>query len=354
VTLPSKTGFQSRVAAFSLVLTIVATAAAADAPVTLHVQTLTVPPSTQPVMSVEIQNQADAAYEGVVALVGPESWRIAPASRQVTLAAKERCLLPFSIEQGRNVASNQYPFEVSATSSTGKIVHRQTTFVASAPYYKPTIDGRADEWKDAIPIAFETGGKTTQISTYWNRRQFSLLVAVQEPQWVPYADDESSAAPDAIQVAISPLRAAADESVNGTAGRFEFLIAAAEDGARCFQLASMDTPLDQVREARRLNGLVCDDVDVVIRREGDLTTYECSFPFGPMRDQLRPMEGREFSMSVLVHDPDGTGIRDLGLAAGLPASPTDADAWCRWPQASWGQRPPRGNNVRWGLCTSKY
>ena len=77
----------------------------------------------------------------------------------------------------------------------------------------------------------------------------------------------------------------------------------------------MDTTLGEMLKARPLEGLACDDADVVVRREGDVTVYECSFSFGPMRDEIRPMEGREFSMSVLVHDPDDTGLRDLGRAA---------------------------------------
>jgi hypothetical protein len=194
----------------------------------------------------------------------------------------------------------------------------------------------------------------TTISTYWNRRQFSLLVVVQEREWVPYAGTESSVTPDAVQFAISPLKAGADESADQTAGRFEFLILAAKDGTRCYQLASIDTPLAEVRTCRELKGLVNDDVDAVVRRDGDMTVYECSFPFAPMRDEIRPMEGREFCMSVLVHDPDDTGLRDLGIAAGLRASPADADAWCRWDGETSGKTPPRGNRVRWGLCTSKY
>ncbi len=116
----------------------------------------------------------------------------------------------------------------------------------------------------------------------------------------------------------------------------------------------MDTPIDEIRATRQLDGLVCDGAHVVVRRDGDVTVYECSFPFGPMRNEIRPMEGREFAMSVLVHDPDDTGLRDLGRAAGLWTSPRDADAWCRWAGATWGETPPRGNKVRWGLCTSKY
>jgi hypothetical protein len=73
-----------------------------------------------------------------------------------------------------------------------------------------------------------------------------------------------------------------------------------------------------------------------------------------MRDLIQPMEGREFHFSVLVHDPDGTGVRDLGRAAGLWVSADDADAWSRWDGADWDGWTSCGNDVRWGLCTSKY
>ena len=73
-----------------------------------------------------------------------------------------------------------------------------------------------------------------------------------------------------------------------------------------------------------------------------------------MREKIRPSEGREFFLSVLVHDPDGTGVRDWGEAAGLWPSQRNRMAWSLWPGADWGEKPPYDNKLHWGLCTSKY
>jgi hypothetical protein len=345
------------VAAIAVLIVPGRTPLADEAPVALRAQTLTVPPSTQPVMAVDVRNRTQAPYQGVLTVTGPEDWRLSPTSREVTLAAGETASVPFSIERARNVAANEYPFQLAVTGAAGSVTHQQTVFVASAPYYKPTVDGRMDDWRDAIPITFTHQGRSTTVSTFWNRREFSLLVAVQEQRLVPFQavlNNDSPPAPDAIQFSFSPLESAADGSANGRAGRFEYLIMAAADGARCFELATPDTALEQVRRPRALDDLAYDDAQVVVRREGDLTVYECSLSFRPMRDLIRPMEGREFYFSVLVHDPDETGVRDLGRAAGLWPSPEDADAWSRWIGAAWGDSAPRGNRVRWGLCTSKY
>jgi hypothetical protein len=328
--------------------------AAAEDPVRLRVETITVPPSTGPLVSVIVKNLAQAEYQGTIGLKGPENWRMAPPTREVTLAKGETAPVPFSIEQGRNVAANRYTFQVTATSPAGDVTHRQSTFVASAPYFKPTVDGQTDDWKDAIPITFTTNEKATTISTYWSRRRFSLLVAVEEDRLRPYGGIESSIPPDAIQLAISPRKSSSNATSGSTAGRFEFLVVATGDGAKCFQLASVDTDLQDVRQPRLLEPLICDDVDVVVRRDGNVTYYECSLPFSPMRDAIRPTEGREFYMSVLVYDPDGTGLRDLGAAAGLWSYPSDADAWSRWGGDMRGEEMPLGNKILWGLCTSKY
>jgi hypothetical protein len=342
------------ISTYCLLFFFSAVAAEADSPVALRVETITVPPSTGPLISVAVKNLTKAEYQGTVSLEGPEGWRLTPATRDVTLAAGATKAVSFSISQGRNVAANAYAFEVRATSSVGDAVHQQKTFVASAPYFKPTIDGQTDDWEDAIPVTFATAGKTTTISTYWNRRRFSLLVAVEEDRLRPYGGIESSIPPDAIQFAISPIEPADNTPGGTTAGRFEFLVVSTEGGAKCFQLASIDTSMQDIRQARLLDPLAYEEADVAVRRDGQVTYYECSLPFSPMRDAIRPTEGREFYMSVLVHDPDGTGLRDLGTTAGLWASPNDADAWSRWGGDMRNEKAPLGNRILWGMCTSKY
>jgi hypothetical protein len=73
-----------------------------------------------------------------------------------------------------------------------------------------------------------------------------------------------------------------------------------------------------------------------------------------MSARIRPSEGREFSFGLLVHDPDGTGLRDFGAAADLWPWQRNALAWSRWPGAKWPEQPPFDSKQPWGMCSSKY
>ncbi len=332
----------------------IAKAASADDPIRMRVETLTVPPSTRPLVFVVVQNAGQDTWEGEISLKGPESWQLAPAQRTVKIPAGQSERVAFSVEDARNVAANRYPFTISARSGDQLFVHSQETFVASAPYFKVEVDGRAEEWKDAIPIAFTAGERLTTVSTYWSRRQFCVLIAVQETKLVPL-EKEGDEPFDAVQFALAPADSENPSARQELAGRFEFLVAGTRDGgARCFQLASPETRLEETSKARFLESLAYEDAEVAVHRQDDVTCYECSLPFRPMSEQIRPSEGREFFFSVLVHDPDGTGVRDLGRAAGLWKTPEDRSDWSQWPGSRWGNDAPLGNKIRWGLCTSKY
>ena len=337
---------------------LIACPAVADDPVALRAESFTVPPSTRPLVFVAVKNLLETPYRGSVSMKPPEGWRIAPPEREVSLAQGQTKRVAFTIERGRNVEANSYPVEVSAT-ATGAgvtVVRRQNVVCASAPYFKPTIDGKPDDWKDAIPVTFSTGGKKTAISTYWNRRQFSLLVAVEEDRLIGHGGKPATEPFDAVQVAISPEDTETGTTEDAEATRFEFLLTAAggEGQGKCFQLATPGMKLAEAARLRSLGDLEYEKAQVVVSRSGGTTYYECGLSFTPMRDAIRPTEGREFHLSVLVHDPDGTGIRDWGQAAGLWPWQRNRWAWSRWEGAKWGEKPPFDNKLPWGLCTSKY
>ena len=327
------------------------TLGAAEPPVLIRVEPLTVPPATRPLVSVVVRNVSDHPCQGTLMITAADDWRIAPDTQSLELAALDERRFAFNIERARNVEVNQYPFTVVADVGGHQVRWEQTVFVASAPYSRVTVDGNRDEWKDAIPVSFEHAGRQTTVSTYWNRRRFCVLVAVQEEQHMHYAGPEGPPC-DAVQLAIAPLTP--PDAAAGTAGRFEFLLAATANGARCFQLAAWDTPRELAAQPRALEPLVCDEAELAVVRDGLVTYYECSLPFSLVREAIVPDVGREFFLSVLVHDPDGTGPRDLGQAAGLWTDAYGAWTWSRWgPMARRDELPP-GTRVRWGLCTSKY
>jgi len=335
--------------------------ASADDPVALRVENLTVPPSTGPLAFVDVENLQNKPYRGSITMKAPQGWQIAPPKREVSLGPGEMRRVPFTIEKGRNVKANSYSIEVSATGAGVTVVRKQAVACASAPYYKPEIDGDPGEWQDAIPVAFAADGKQTVVRTYWNRRQFSILVAVEEDELIGYQPKPDAAGFDAVQVSISPQDTRTGTSGDDEAVRYEFLFVAAGNGAadngtegRCFQLAAPGMKLAEAAKERSLGPLECEDAEVAIGRRDGVTYYECGISFRRMRDDIRPSEGREFFLSVLVHDPDGTGLRDLGRAAGLWPWRRNPLAWSRWVGAKRGEKPPFDNKLHWGLCTSKY
>jgi len=337
----------SRSAAGLLGIVLYAAGAFAGDPVALRMENFTVTPSTGPLAFVDVKNLQKQPYRGTIAVSPPGGWRIAPAEREISLSPGEVQRVPFTIEKGRNMPGNSYPIQVTAVGAGATVTRRQNVVVASAPYFKPTIDGDAAEWKEAIPVEFETGGKKTVISTYWNRRQFAILVAVEEHKLV--------AVFDAVQFALSPADAETGASSDDEAMRFEFLLTTDSQGkASCFQLAAPGMKLAEAAEARPLGPLKYEDAQIAVSRRDGVTFYECGIPFRPMSRHIRPSEGREFCLSVLVHDPDGTGIRDWGQAAGLWPCQRKPLAWSRWKGARWSEKPPFDNKVEWGLCSSRY
>ena len=324
----------------------------ADEPVCLRAESLTLLPQSQPVVFVHARNQSNASYAGKVALQLPDTWQLTPAAHDVQLAPGEEQRLAFSTAGASESPSNVYPVEISAASASGRVLRRQDIVVATAPYFKPVIDGDPSDWQDAIPVSFVVGGRKTTISTFWHRKAFSILVAVEEAALSLPGQQERF---DAVQFALAPRGTTIDWSAVETANRFEYLLVPSSDGiGTCCRLATTDTQMSLVDEARPLEPLVYRPAELAVRRVAETTYYECSLPWDDMRQAIQPAEGREFCLSVLVHDPDGTGIRDWGEAAGLWESQRALCAWCKWNGAQWTDKPPTDSRTPWGLCSSRY
>ena len=328
----------------------------AEEPVALRIESFLVAPAHSPSAVVAVANHGQAPFEGTVRVKPPEGWQLSPVEQPVSLAPGEAKRVAFIVRRGMIRESNRYPLEASVTGAGVTVTRRQEVVTASAPYFKPTVDGATEDWKDAIPVTWTTGGKTTVVSTYWNRRQFSLLVAVEEDKLIPCQEKPGPAAFDAVQLAISPKDATTGTSPDDEADRYEFLFVSTTSGtgAKCFLLAEPGRKLSEGQKARELGPLEYDDATVAVGRRDGVTYYECSIPFRLMRDKIRPSEGRELRLSVLVHDPEGTGIRDWGQEAGLGSCQRNRLAWSLWPGAKWGDEPPFDNKTEWGLCSSKY
>jgi hypothetical protein len=339
-----------------VILFAAARAVVAEPPVALRMESFVVAPAHSPSAVVVVMNHGQAPYEGSLRLEGPEGWQLSPSEQKVRLAPGEAQRVAFLVKRGTTSEQNSYPLKASITGAGATVTRRQNVVTASAPYFKPTVDGNPDDWSDAIPVTWTTAGRKTVISTYWNRRQFSLLVAVEEDELVRFPGGPGRGEFDAVQVAISPEDAMTGRSPDEEAARYEFLLVSTGGGieGKCFKLAEPGMTLAEGQKPRELPPLEYAEARVAVSRRAGVTCYECSIPFALMRERIRPSEGREFCLSVLVHDPGGTGIRDWGEAAGLGPSERNRLAWSQWPGAKWGDEPPFDNKTPWGLCSSKY
>jgi len=137
--------------------------------------------------------------------------------------------------------------------------------------------------------------------------------------------------------------------MDSTCGRHEFRIdPVSASRAVCRRLAS---PCD-------LPGVVPVELETepgaraAVRRRGNVTIYEVAIPVESLAG-VRLDAGREFCFSVLVHDPEGTGLRDLGERLNRPESARGAaDGWVRWPGGCWVGTRPYDTWSRFGCCSS--
>ncbi len=338
------------------VIAIASMACASEPPVAtppvamVRVANFVVTPSTGPATNILVRNPGDAPLAGTLRVTWPAGWKVTPVSHELRLAAGETRSLPFAIERATDRRANVYPVEVVVESDRGKVVTKQNVVCASAPYYKPTIDGDPVEWKDAIPITLAIAGKKATVRQYWNRREFCLLVEVEEDALASYDPAKPAKAFDAIQFSLAKGSAKTGGKVTDKSERFEFLVTDAGDDDRCFALISPGTELAVAQKARPLEPLRVADAKVVIKRVGKITRYELSLPMKPMRE-LRPTPGREFHFSLLVHDADA-GLRDLGSVMNLWESQRPALAWCRTPGIDFPAKAPFDNKVEFGFCSS--
>ena len=328
-------------------------------PVAMRFDSFTVAPAHTPQAVVMVQNVSQNAFQGKLRVRGPEGWLIVPAEMDLSVPAGGTGRAAFTVQRGTILEANSYPLEVTATADRTTIVHKQNVVCASAPYFRPRIDGNPDDWKDAIPVTFIIAGKKTVVSTFWNRRQFAVLVAVEEDNLVPWREEAPKEPCDAIQLAISHGDAPTSNSPDDAAGRYEFLVVAAGGPqkdrwkAQCYQLANPSTKLADAQKPGDLASSVLAGAEAVVSRKDKVTCYELAIPLKSL-GEVKAAEGREFCFSVLAHDPDGSRLRDWGQAAGLWPSQRNRLAWSDWPGARWGKEPPFDNKTAWGLCSSKY
>ncbi len=332
--------FQSLAA--SLVLGLCCTDLAAQS-IAVRPKNFIVTPSTGPVCEIVVRNSGDKPVAGVLTPEFMQEWRVAPLSQPFELQTNTTAVLSFAIEFASDLSANRYPIAVTTETPEGRTLITTEVVCASTPYYKPVIDGRLGEWGDAIPITFTTGDKQTTVRSYWNRDAFFLAVEVEEERLIGLADADAATGMDAIQFTLSPKGGDPTQ-------RHEYLAAASASiwrGDRCFLLTREGRPSG----GAALADAVLDDAAVKVRRSGAITTYEIAVPLAPMSN-LRATAGREYCFNLLVHDPDGTGVRDLGCVMNLTDTERSRESWSDWEFVQWNGYVPYGIGIEFGFCSS--
>ena len=157
---------------------------------------------------------------------------------------------------------------------------------------------------------------------------------------------------DAIQFAIAPRKAVTQSKEEELSQRFEYLVIATENGnGHCYQLLAPDQPLSVASQKKTLEELRVEKAIVKVTRTDTKTLYEISVPMKPMK-KIRATAGREYNFSLLVHDPDGTGVRDLGAVMNLAKNKHNPLSWSQWPGVNWAGYKPFDNKVEFGFCSS--
>ena len=281
-------------------------------------------PSTGPVA--EITVTAEAAWSGTLTVTPPDGWTIDPQTHDITLQAGESKCLPYRIIKARETADNAYPF---ALTLSGGATATQTVRTASAPYGKPKVDAKLDDWKDAIPLRFGDPGAQTTLRTYWDNTAFYLAIEVEQNALIPSDKKTADGRFDALQLYLAPKGAAAK--------RHEFLI----------------EPVSKTKAiCKRLGGAQEKSAAVAVKHSNGITAYEIALPLD-LLDGIRVDAGREFRFGLLVHDPGGRGLRDLGVIMNRPASGrvSPPTLWTQWPGGCW-DTPPYDGGTEFGFCSS--
>ncbi|MBF0198104.1 MAG: hypothetical protein HQL32_10345 [Planctomycetes bacterium] len=314
----------------------------------MRADNLVVTPSTQPVTQVLVANNSAKDFNGSLSVKFPEGWKVDQVSKELSIKAGESQKIPFAIMSATDIEANSYALSLHLKGGEVEIRKDTSIVCSTAPYAKPKIDGQLDDWKDALPIRFKTGEYGNVVYTYWNRRAFCLALEVNEKKHL----NHNTASPDAIQFALSPEGAQTGKKGNEKSQRYEFLVIPQNQGeAKVLQLLDFNNELSLCQEAMDVGGEHLAKSYAKCQHKNGKTIYEISIPLKIM-PELRATTGRAFCFSFLIHDPDGTGIRNFGEQMRLPENQKSDFAWRKWQGAKWRQQTEFDNKLEWGFSSS--
>jgi hypothetical protein len=86
-------------------------------------------------------------------------------------------------------------------------------------------------------------------------------------------------------------------------------------------------------------------------KHGKTLRWETAIAFAAI-PTIKPGEGRELTLSFLIHDAVNKMVLDWGRTCLLPDENTEK--WCRWKGDSIGNAVLAVPRAEWGLCSSKF
>ncbi|MCL2622072.1 MAG: hypothetical protein FWD31_00285 [Planctomycetaceae bacterium] len=316
---------------FVALLLISNAAAGAD----MRIANLLLSPEQKPNVEVVFETPPD----GTVSLGAPENWKIVPETIAATTGQKR---FVFTVAQGRPNEKNSYDLSVEVRRNDGTILqHGQQVHVATAPNSNLDVVGpnehgvAAADWSHTIPYFTSIGDSNIQIHSVWNRRQLCLLIGVEDMKLVPAETDSPFTA---VQIAIGAIRS---DKTFGELYQFLLFAGATGEGHLIF-LKDGDSPL---------NFSNFDATKAFVWQHEKTVWFETAIPFAAI-PAIRSGEGREFSLSFLIHDAENSAVLDWGRNCLLPDE--NNEQWTRWKGHSIGDTVLTVPRSEWGLCSSKF
>jgi len=301
----------------------------------LRIASLVLSPEQKP----NIEVVAETPINGTLSLAPPEGWKIVPPT--ITAVADQKRFV-FTVVEGRPNEKNSYPISVTVQRHDGTVLqHRQNVCVATAPNSSLVIAGPNDQgnavesWDHAIPCSVTVHGKPIRIHTVWNRKRLCLLVEINDVEFVHAKNDQPFTA---VQIALGAVRS--DKTLGEL---YQFLLFADEIGrGHLVSLKNADSPPS------------LPDIDAsqtfVWKHENTLR-WETAIPFAAI-PAIKPGEGRELTLSFLIHDAANKTVLDWGQTCLLTNE--SVEKWCRWKGDSIGNTILTVPRSEWGLCSSKF
>ena len=289
---------------------------------------------------VRLQNIGIGPQKGTVELDVPRSWKLAQNKYDLSLDEGESKTYEFraleTTERGIAPRRDGDPFRVivrAGERSDWRFSPPVATALNVAPGARPLVDGKLDDWKDAIwmnvgPNAAKVKGR---LAFKWDAQTLYLAAEVNEPALMPRRAEETVydfwRGHDAIQIAFgtsdtpetAPARAPfRDSDIGLLISPFGQSGADQYDG-RVLKLWSNDLGFNRATDLVRWGGQIAGSNCAVTRDErGELTTYEAAIPLS-MLPGIDPQKLAQRDDIVrfgwLVHNNEGE-VLDWGREGG--------------------------------------